>query len=437
MIDRATAALARWRARRVGSRFASNLASVVVANALAQAVTLGAAPVLSRLYGPEAFGAYGLFLAWVGIGLAVITARVEWLVPNPRSSTQAAALFSIGLFCTGLGVALSVMLLAGLPSSLWPGGWLQAIGLVWLLPGVLAGSGLQQLLQAWHVRNADLAAASRMKLLLSVVNVAVAVSFGLAMLPGATAVGLAAGLLAGACAASLGLLQRAQGLGAALRRLSVRRVAATWRRFRGQVAWSTLAALLNTLSLAAVPLMLSRHHSVADVGFYTLVQRIAFVPAGLVGSAVRESFWAEAARRARSDPAGVRALFLASLRRLGLLAMVAAVFGLAGPLWVGPLLGVEQWAGAGQVLAACVPMLVGQITVSPLSHLEVHGKQQWQAAWDAVRLVTLVGVIEVAGRSGTGLTVTVLAQSLVMGAMYGVLLLLNLRALSERGGLKP
>ena len=275
-----------------------------------------------------------------------------------------------------------------------------------------------------------------MKLLLSVVNVAVAVGFGVAMLPGATAVGLCAGMLAGAWAASLGLLGYAKGLGTALGRLSARRVAVSWQRFRGQVAWSTLAALLNTLSLAAVPLMLSRHHSLADVGFYTLVQRIAFVPAGLVGSAVRESFWAEAARRARSDPAGLRALFLASLRRLGLLAAVATVVALAGPIWVGPLMGAEQWSGAGWVLAASVPMLIGQIAVSPLSHLEVHGKQHWQAAWDAVRLVTLVLVIDIAGRSGAGLPETVLALSVVMGAMYGVLLMLNLRALSDRGGLQ-
>ncbi len=436
MIDRAAAALVRWRARLSGSRFAGNLASVVAANALAQVVTLGAAPVLSRLYGPEAFGAYGLFVAWVGIGLAVITARVEWLVPNPRSNAQASALLAIGLLCTGLGVALSVALLAVLPLSAWPAGWLNSGGLPWLLPGVLAVTGLQQLLQAWHVRGADLAAASRMKLLLSVVNVAVAVSFGLAMLPGATALGLGAGMLAGACAASLGLLRHAKGLGTALGRLSPRRVVVSWRRFRGQVAWSTLAALLNTLSLAAVPLMLSRHHSMADVGFYTLVQRIAFVPAGLVGSAVRDSFWAEAARRAGSDPAGLRALFLVSLRRLGLLAAVATVVALAGPLWVGPLLGAAQWSGAGWVLAASVPMLVGQIAVSPLSHLEVHSKQHWQAAWDAVRLATLVAVIDIAGRSGAGLPVTVLALSLVMGAMYGVLLLMNLRALSQRSDIR-
>ena len=96
VMDCVAAALAHWRARLPGSRFAGNLGSVLVANALAQVVTLCAAPVLSRLYGPEAFGAYGLFVALVGIGLAVITARVEWLVPNPRSNTQAAALFLIG-----------------------------------------------------------------------------------------------------------------------------------------------------------------------------------------------------------------------------------------------------------------------------------------------------------------------------------------------------
>lgn len=401
---------------------------------LAQIVTLGAAPVLSRLYGPEAFGVFGLFVAWVGIGLAVVTARVEWLVPNPRSDAQAAALVVIGLLCIGLGVGVSVALLAGLSYGPWPAAWLGSGGLPWLLPGVLAGSGLQQLLQAWHVRGAALASLSRMKLLMSVVNVTVAVGFGLWMMPAPTALGLGAGMLMGACVACIGLGRRAVGLGTALGRLSTRRVVVSWYRFRGQVAWSTLAALLNTLSLAAVPLMLSRHYSVADVGLYTIVQRIAFVPAGLVGSAVRDSFWAEAARRARIDRAGLRVLFLSSLRRLGVLAAAAGLIAAAGPWYVGPILGAQQWSGAGWVLAASVPMLVGQVAVSPLSHLEVHGKQHWQAAWDAVRLCALVAVIDLTGSSGVGLPGTVFALSLVMGSMYVVLLLFNLYALSERGG---
>ena len=209
---------------------------------------------------------------------------------------------------------------------------------------------------------------------------------------------------------------------------------AAWRRYRGQAAWSTLAASLNTLSLAVIPLMLARHYSVAEVGFYALTQRVAFAPIGLVTGAVRQSFWAEAAQFGRSDAPALRVLYQGSMRRLAWFALLVACAAIAGPLYVGPIFGAEQWQDAGWVLAASVPMLVGQVVASPLSHLEVHGKQHWQAAWDLVRLVALLVTIEWAGRAALPLAEAVLGLSLVLGLMYIVLVQSNLRALSLAGG---
>ena len=81
------------------------------------------------------------------------------------------------------------------------------------------------------------------------------------------------------------------------------------------------------------------------------------------------------------------------------------------------------------VLAASVPMLVGQVVVSPLSHLVIHRLQRWQALWDMARLVLLALAIETAGRADAPLAVAVLMLSLVMAAMYAVLFALNWRAL--------
>ena len=77
-------------------------------------------------------------------------------------------------------------------------------------------------------------------------------------------------------------------------------------------------------------------------------------------------------------------------------------------------------------------MLVGQVVVSPLSHLVVHRRQHWQAVWDLLRIAALALAIEAAGRAGLGLAATVLALSGVMAAMYLALLALNLRALRSK-----
>ena len=133
----------------------------------------------------------------------------------------------------------------------------------------------------------------------------------------------------------------------------------------------------------------------------------------------------------RDDRPALERLYRRSTRRLAWLALPLAALAAAGPLYVGPIFGTAQWAAAGWVLAACTPMLLAQLVVSPLSHLVVHGRQHWQAGWDAARIAALALTIEVAGRGDATLAQVVLALSLVMALMYGLLVGLNLRALSR------
>lgn len=299
---------------------------------------------------------------------------------------------------------------------------LDAVG--WLLPLALLGGGAQQLLQSWHVRSADLRVVGQAKVTQSAANVLLSVvGAGLGLW------GLVAGVLVGAWVGLWSLWVRAPGLVVQLQRLSLKRLSVAWKRFRAEAAWSTFASVINTACFSLVPLLLARHYEVIEVGYYALMQRVALGPLGLVGAAVSQSFWAEAARLVREDIAALSRLYRVSALRLAWVSLPLALLALAGPLYVGPLFGTVQWADAGWVLAASVPMLIGQVVASPLSHLIIHRKQSWQAGWDVIRLLLLVITIEVLGRTGVPIAVTVLGLSLVMGGMYVVLVLMNLRAL--------
>jgi O-antigen/teichoic acid export membrane protein len=442
-----------WRDRAQRSRFGRNALTIVRANLLAQALPLLAAPLLTRLYGPADFGTLALFVATLGVIQAVANGRFDWSVPNARSSGMAAALVALGAGVLAVVTAAVVVvpwwltrgampLPGALPVAICvapapPPPWWAAggIGHALLALSVLGG-GLQQLVQAWHVRSAELSALGRAKVMQSVANVVVALLVaaavaGLAWFPSSPvdrALGLLVGVLAGAWFGLPMLWRRAAGLQQALQRLTPRRLAVAWLRFRHEAAWSTLVTAVNTASFAVIPLLLARHWSVAEVGWYALMQRVALAPIGLVGSAVSQSFWAEAARLVREDRAALARLYRRSSWRLVWVAVPIAAAALAGPWLIGPLFGAE-WEGAGRVLAASVPMLIGQVVASPLSHLVVHGRQHWQAAWDLARIVALALTIEAAGRAGLGIVATVALLSWVMAAMYAALIALNLRAL--------
>ena len=413
------------------SRFRRNLQSVALANIASQLLLVAAAPLLTRLYGPDDFGGFGVFAALMGIALAFATGWFEWLIPNPRSAVRGAALFCLGLILLIVSAGLMTAMVFLFADDV-PGDELATVQpYLWLFPLILLASGAQQLLLAWHIRRADLRRMSWLRMAQVGVNVSLSVAIawwgGHAYGP----LGLLAGMGLGTLVSALGLAWREPLLAAALAKVNRFHLAASWRRYRREAGWSSLATTLASISTAIVPLLLARHFPVVEVGLYVLAQRVALTPLGTITAAVHRSFWAEAAHLMRTDQPALSRLFDTSVRRLLLLSMPVLMVTLAGPFFVGPVFGRGQWDGAGWLLLVSAPMVLGQLVMAPLSHLGVRGRQHWQAAWDAVRLILLIFIVEYCGAKAASITVTVGAVSLVYAAMHLVLYILNKAAMQS------
>ncbi len=408
------------------SRFGRNVIRLASANVLGQALTLATAPILTRVYAPSDFAALALFSSVVSMLLACATLRFEWSVPNASSRPLAVgamvhALLSLAVFCV-----LAAALLGPGRHLLSSWNTAQVIGPALLLApvAVLAG-GVQQILQSWFVREADLGPVGRARISQSVATA----SLSLALVPWARG-----GLIASAALGPwVGLVPLARTQLPALRRaahrLSRPRLALAWRRFAKDSLLSSAASLANMAGLTLLPIWLAQHFSAAEIGWFALAQRIALAPVGLVSSAVGQGFWAEAARLARQDRPALRRLYLRSSARLALLSLPVAAFCLAGPLFMGPVFGKLEWSRAGILLTALTPMLVSQLIVSPVSHLVVHRRQSWQMIWDVVRVCLMGLAVVLCARAHLGIAATVFAVALVAMAMYVVLFFLNLRCL--------
>jgi len=395
---------------------------------LAQAISLMAVLLLARLYSPTDFGVSAVFLSISNIVQAFATLRLDWSVPNTRTRVQAGVLMAIGFIAVAAISAFIFFLIA------IGGNWLpllqevQYLGKwIFLLPVVILGVGLHQLLHSWFVREADLTAVSGVKITQSVVGVVTGVMGGVGKLG---AIGLVASAAVSAWVGIARLVRHADGLLAALKRITPRRISAGWIRFKKEAILSSLVSLVNVASLSVTPLLLAKFYKAADVGAYALMLRIAVAPVGVITGAVSQSFWAEAANIIKIDKLRLKELYVRSTRRLAMVAVPVAVVAASGPLYVGQLFG-EEWTSSGYVLASLAPYLLGQIVVSPLSHLIVHKKQHWQLAWDVSRLLMVATALVWLGWSGTNIYWTVLAASLVQLGMYVIIFFLNFRCLSK------
>jgi len=397
---------------------------------LAQLLPLLAAPLLARLYTPDDFGALALFSAVASLLLAFSSWRFDWSVPNTSSETLAAALLLFGAAALLLfsGVTFFVLWSWAEQWSFWKG--FDVLGpLLLFLPVTILGGGFHQLMHCWYVRQAELSKVASVRIAQSFTGTGLNVVGGYA---GLGAWGLIGSSVISAWVGMGLLVSGAQSLKRSFARLSLNRIKVGITRYWWESTTSTMVAVVNVASLAVVPLLLVQYYSAKEVGWYALMYRLAITPIGLLTSALSQSFWAEAAQLVKTDIVRLKNLFLKSTKLLMLAAIPAVLLCVSGPLFVGPVLGEDQWAGAGDILMALAPMLVGMIVVQPLTHLIVHKKQIWKLYLDVIKLVATVLLIILFSRAGGELHVLIFYLSLVFLVSHGILFYLNLICLKKQ-----
>jgi O-antigen/teichoic acid export membrane protein len=388
----------RARLRRLKS---SGTVAIASGTAVGQVIAVLAAPVLSRLYSPEDFGA---FLIITSIGMAVGTVaslRYEMAIPLPRQHRDARDLVAISALaalgtCTALG-AVSWILREPILDAF--GGGLTSAGLVMAL-GIALLVAIYRLLNQWALRHHRYAVTAQRNVLQSLVTVLVQLGSGVAGYGGGLSVGLASGQAAGFVS-----LLRGSGL------MSVHpsfRVRHNVRRYRKFPLLMTPAGLLNVAGLYMPLLLIASLYGVKVAGFVGLTQRVLGLPMTVIGQSVAQVFLSQLAQRRRDSLTDGYAMFWRATRWLSVVAALVAVTLLAaGPLLFEVAFG-EQWRQAGVMSQALGLASAGQLVASALSHTLIVYERGWtQLLWDALRLLATAGAV-------------VLAHKLGLSAVHGI-----------------
>lgn len=88
--------------------FSKNVITLMTGTILAQALPIAISPILTRLYSPDDFGVFALFMSLISIFGIIITARYELSIMLPKSSSDAANLVVLSI---SIAFLLSIILL--------------------------------------------------------------------------------------------------------------------------------------------------------------------------------------------------------------------------------------------------------------------------------------------------------------------------------------
>lgn len=316
---------------------------------LSQCLAVALSPILTRLYKPEDFGFYAVYIAVISIMLMVGSLQYEKAILIPAEEKEALHVLALSGILIILVFVLSIIgfyffgrqIFTNLKTpELHKYWWLFSLGFL--------GAALYQILANWAIRQKAYKNVAQARLKQSSAMVILQIVFGL-INPGL--LGLLAGDAMGRLGGS-GSLFTYFSKGGFQKNCSVSlpalQMAAV--RYKKFPMFSASSALVKEFGRQLPAFVLTMVYSPEIVGCYVLVQRILGLPLSLVADSVANVFMVEAADLNKKNPLDLTGFFLKTLRNLFLItAPLTLIVGCTAP-WAVPYIFGESWRDSGLYL---------------------------------------------------------------------------------------
>lgn len=327
--------------------FIRNVAILTTGTAAAQAIGLIASPIITRLYGPEAFGIMGVFIAITQIIVPIASLTYPIAIVLPEHDGIAKRLIKLSLYIS-MGIAsflfVSFVFFDNIIIELFQ---LQEVApYLYLIPLVVIFSGIMQVSEQWLIRKKQFGINAK-------------VTFFQSLIVNASKIGI--GFLNPVAAVLVILTAASNGIKALMMVLFIKKsdkkykeqtgyllsIKEVAKKYKDFPMYRAPQVLFNSISLRFPVLMLTTLFGPAAAGFYTIANTVLQKPIQLIGNSIGDVFYPRIAEAANNKEN------LSKLIKKSTLALVAVgviPFGLVilfGP-WLFSFVFGQEWITAGK-----------------------------------------------------------------------------------------
>lgn len=399
------------------------VAVLSVSSAAGQLLTLAAAPVLSRIYSPEAFGVFAILLSIVSIAATAGSLRLESAIPV-ASEVEAYSLVKTALI-SSLVVGLCCVPLAFLFQSASVG--MSPIAISLILPFLVWITAIYAVLTNYSLRGRSYAAVARRNFLQQAGTASAQFLVSAWIRSG---LGLALGLGVGRCVGIASLVRETDLLSRHAPHQATPWLATLGRYWRFPLVFMP-SALMNVVGTQIPILLVAAKYGTSSVGNLSQAIKFGAIPAALVGSAVSSVVMAEIAMRVRRGETDNRSRYLRVSKAL--IPMAVAWFLLlvvVAPVALPLILG-DAWGSSGEFAAALAISAATGLIAAPLSVVFVlYEKSLVNISLDVARVVLVSVLGFTAWGLGYSAVAAVLAMSSAMAVIYAATWAGGLRVVS-------
>jgi O-antigen/teichoic acid export membrane protein len=401
-----------WKSLIPKGKFAKNVGVLAGGTAFAQALLVLSTPILTRIFTPEDFGVYSVYLALLSILVVIASFLYEMAIPLPEKKVDAA---NVLMLCIILVFTMAIIHFVILTSfSLSIAALLNTPSLsefLWLIPIAFLGGGIFQAVHYWSIRNETFFAVSLTKLSQSTSQILLQVILGLMkFVKSGLLIGDAIGRVVAGVTISILALRHEKEV---LKQVTWEGIKSAAKRYKRFPLLSSGSSLLNSLSLQLPALLLTAFFGPYVVGLYVLAQRILGLPVAIIGGAVSEVYLSEASKIEKTDMASFRTLFWKSVKSMGLIALVfiIGISTIAPPLF--SVIFGEEWHEAGVYLQLLAVMYFFQFVSAPIgANIPVFERQDFHLYREIIRILLLSTALFLASWYEVSATVAIFMLSI-------------------------
>jgi O-antigen/teichoic acid export membrane protein len=359
------------------SEFAKNVLTLMTGTTIAQAIPIAVSPILTRIYTPDDFGVFALFISTSTLVSTVATGRYEYAIMLPKKPGDAANIFALSIAITISITLLSLLLVSIFNQNITDflgnrelGRWL------YLIPATVLLTGVYQSLNFWSNRNREYKSIAASKVLQSVTVSSANIGMGFG---GLGAAGLITGSILGQ-AASVSVLMRMFSKKYTIypREIKMVKALALAKKYIDFPRINMLHSFADMAKGFVVNIILVKFYSTFILGQFYMINRILLIPSSLIGSSLSQVLFREI-----SDKYNAKEDFSADVKNMILkLALFAAIPFLIIFLFSEPLFTFvfgENWAVAGELASSYALFVFFQFIASPVSIVPLVVNRQKEA----------------------------------------------------------
>lgn len=331
-----------------GNFFLKNLLVLMSGNTLAQLITILSSLILTRLYGPEEFGDFAIFMSIISILTVIITMRYEVAIIAPKNDADAASLLFLSVYISIFISFITFIILLIFKNIILKELLSGNINVyVIFIPISILLLGIYNSLRYWNIRKQKYVRTTNSQLGNSLSTNFSQIIFGIINF---MSLGLVYGKLIGLIVSTF--------------IISIQFIKEDYREMKKSLNYASLKknlvnysqyplynvpqSLLNSLSTNLIPILIGVLYNSTLLGLYALTIRVLFVPVGIIGNTFKDVFF-QRASALNNDQKDLEGFYSKSIVVMTLIFIpFSLIFFLKGPELFSIIFG-DEWIEAGEI----------------------------------------------------------------------------------------